>query len=720
MKNLKQVFLLLFLSVMWGGVNAVNAETVSIPQEMGTYIDWNNVTNATTGNFKVENGGKNIGSTGKNTVATFTLSNKTAQEYFMTMKTGAKSLTAVLTITVKDGSNQVFSKDINVENTGSWTPSTLHNLSLGTLPASDALTLEIKVKDTKGSYAGNYGDLAFYAVNQYDQMPSTNNVTLKYGTHTGAKYESDKDDIGSIKNGRSSVYTIYNTQDAYVDMKMDVMYFQNAGQVKVTVSDALTARMETTQTFDITADGNGLVFSLTDPLLKGLKTIRMDYITSSSGYIMNYKNLQFNKRADYVPSSTLTARTVTIDGMEFPAELLEAIKENGSNYTLQGNIYTAVPTISVTMSDLSQATVTSSVGTNSVTYTIRATGYEATLTVEGLHLYTKADGEKVVDLKYTNEGKYGAGGWTNGLYTLTCSSLDGWNNSSFKLNASAYTLKVPSNVKVKQLVFKDLGNNFEGDASITAVTSGEATVYLPTKSYALKGKNYDMIVNIEGHEWGTPISISINKQGQPTAWLQLITEEDADMPQQVEVSAAGYATFVALSNVVVPSTNDVTVYTAKLSDDAATLKLTAVAGGTVLGKGEGFIVKAAEGTYPFARTTAAAATLNNDLKGATANVSVGETDVIYVLAKPEASAVGFYRVNKNTKVVAGKAYIEVSAGEQSAAPMLVFEDAATGIQEVKTAAVNTAAAHYYTLQGVKVSGNTRGLLLHNGKKYMVK
>ena len=196
MKNLKQMFLLLFLSVMWGGVNAVNAATVSIPQEMGTYIDWNNVTNATTGNFKVENDGKNIGSTRKNTVATFTLSNKTAQEYFMTMKTGASGLTAVLTITVKDGSNQVFSKDINVENTGSWTPSTLHNLSLGTLPASDALTLEIKVKSTTGSYAGNYGDLAFYAVNQYDQMPSTNNVTLKNGTHTGARYESTNDNIG--------------------------------------------------------------------------------------------------------------------------------------------------------------------------------------------------------------------------------------------------------------------------------------------------------------------------------------------------------------------------------------------------------------------------------------------------------------------------------------------------------------------------------------------
>lgn len=719
MKNFKQMFLLLFLSVMWGGVNAVNAATVSIPQEMGTYIDWNNVTNATTGNFNVENGGKNIGSTRANTVATFTLSNQTAQEYFMTMKTGAK-LTAVLTITVKDGDNQVFSKDINVENTGSWTPSTLHNLSLGTLPASEALTLEIKVKSTSGTYAGNYGDLALYALSQYDQMPSTNNVTLKNGTHTGARYESQNDNIGNIKNGRSSVYTIYNTQDAYVDMKMDVTDFKNAGQVRVTVSDALTARTETTQTFDITANGDGLVFSLTDPLLKGLKTIRMDYITSSSGYIMNYKNLQFNKRADYVPSSTLTARDVTIDGMEVPTELLEAIKENGSNYTLQGNIYTVVPTVSVTMSDMSQATVTSSVGTNSVTYTIRATGYEATLIVEGLHLYAKADGENVVDLKYTGEGKYGTGSWTNGLYTLTGAGLDGWNNSSFKLNASEYTLKVPSNVKVKQLVFKDLGNNYDGDASITAVTSGEATVYLPTKRYALKGKNYDMIVNIEGHEWGAPISISINNQGQPTAWLQLITEENANMPQQVEVSAAGYATFVALSNVVVPSTNDVTVYTAKLSDDAASLKLEAVAGGTVLGRGEGFIVKAAAGTYPFARTTDAAATLTNDLKGATANVSVGEADLIYVLAKPEASAVGFYRVNKDTKVVAGKAYIEVSAGAQNVAPMLVFEDAATGIQEVKTAAVNTATAHYYTLQGVKVSGNTRGLLLHNGKKYMVK
>lgn len=185
----------------------------------------------------------------------------------------------------------------------------------------------------------------------------------------------------------------------------------------------------------------------------------------------------------------------------------------------------------------------------------------------------------------------------------------------------------------------------------------------------------------------------------------------------VPVSSAGYATFVPSTNVVVPA--GVTVYTGKVSDGKTSLALHAVPTGTVLGAGQGFIVKADEGSYNFAVTTAEAATLDNDLKAADAPIEVSEERNIYVLAKPKSSPVGFYRVNANTTVAAGKAYIELAAAK-NAAPVLTFDDTTTGISEVKTAGVNTTATDFYTLQGVKVSKNTRGLLLHNGKKYLVK
>lgn len=98
MNKLRHLFLLTVLSVI--GTAMAKAETVSIPQELGKYINWND---ATLSNCKSENSGANIGSTGSKTVVTFTLSNTTEQEYFMEMKTGAQNLTAVLTITIKNG-----------------------------------------------------------------------------------------------------------------------------------------------------------------------------------------------------------------------------------------------------------------------------------------------------------------------------------------------------------------------------------------------------------------------------------------------------------------------------------------------------------------------------------------------------------------------------------------------------------------------------------------
>ena len=70
LKLISFTLLMLAAHTAWGA-------TVSIPQQLGTYIDWNN---ATLTNCKVENNGANIGSTYSNSVATFTLSNSVEQE----------------------------------------------------------------------------------------------------------------------------------------------------------------------------------------------------------------------------------------------------------------------------------------------------------------------------------------------------------------------------------------------------------------------------------------------------------------------------------------------------------------------------------------------------------------------------------------------------------------------------------------------------------------
>lgn len=389
---------------------ATAATPVAIPTDLGAFIDWNN---ADLSNCQIENDGANVGSTGANTVITFTLTNTIAQEYFLTMKTAAKNLTAVLTVSVKNGETTLFTTDRDVLNTGSWyladkNNPTLHEFSVGTLPVG-SLTLEIRVKSTTGSYAGNYGYLALHGMNQY------------------------------------------------------------------------------------TPEG-------------------------------------------------LHISSLTIDGDEAPEALCNAIKDGGnSSYTLSGNTYTTVPIVAATFSTDQAVTVSSALSGSTATYTLsNGYGFTSTLIIEGIHAYTSAAQDKTVQLKYTSDGKQGVGNWSNGLYSLHSSSLDGWNNSSFKLNAAEDTICVPANIVVKQLVFKDLTNNYEGDASVSSVTSeGSTAVYLPTKRYALKDKPYDMVVNIEGHQAGKPLIFTMVKVGQPTTWFELSVEEvNTGNPALVSSSAA--------------------------------------------------------------------------------------------------------------------------------------------------------------------------------------
>lgn len=364
-----------------------------------------------------------------------------------------------------------------------------------------------------------------------------NYINLKDGSYSGAKpiawaTSEGGYKVGYIKNSCWCSYDINVTEQAYYSLCMAIHY-NSGGVMNVTITDATTGAEEVNQNITITKDlakdyGNEVAMPISYPLSKGVKTMKLSF-TNSGGWVMDFENLRVTKRADYDPNATTTLTSAKVDGLSLPAEALQELKDNKGSYTLSGNTYTKVPELIAWMSDNTQANVTSAIEGTSVIYTIKALNYEAHLTVEGLNIYTPGEKDKTVQLKYTTEGAEGKGNWSNGLYSLLSSSLDGWNNSSFKLNDTKYTIQIPSNIKVKQVIFKDLSNNYDdGAASISEVTSEGATVYLPTRRDATKGQKYDLCVNIEGHQTGKEIVFNLIKAGQPTAWIELTVEETTE------------------------------------------------------------------------------------------------------------------------------------------------------------------------------------------------
>ena len=128
MKTIKTIKSIIVMLAALLSMGAKAATTVTIPTTAGTYIDWNacDLTGA-----KIENSGANIGSTGASTVATFTISNTTQQDYILTFATGSKNAAKMqVTLTNTATSSVVLTKSVDILNTGSWTPSAITNIFL--------------------------------------------------------------------------------------------------------------------------------------------------------------------------------------------------------------------------------------------------------------------------------------------------------------------------------------------------------------------------------------------------------------------------------------------------------------------------------------------------------------------------------------------------------------------------------------------------------------
>ncbi len=186
------------------------------------------------------------------------------------------------------------------------------------------------------------------------------------------------------------------------------------------------------------------------------------------------------------------------------------------------------------------------------------------------------------------------------------------------------------------------------------------------------------------------------------------------------IGASGYGTYSAAYNTVVPE--GVTVYTAAIQTGESTTTILATSidaatTGAVLPANVGFIIKGTVSTdYTFAAATTDAISLedvSNDLKANTVATTVESGNNWYGLLKSTAT---FAHITGGT-LAANTAYVILSES-QAKNLTVVFDDEATGITEV--VAEGVADGKIYNLAGQQVNGTQKGIVIMNGKKYVIK
>ncbi|MBO4660431.1 MAG: glycoside hydrolase family 3 C-terminal domain-containing protein [Prevotella sp.] len=295
---------------------------ISIPTATGSYISWDNSSEyVTITGASVENDGANIGSTGASTVASFTIGNSTKQDYMMSFGTAAKNLTGEITVTLTNSKDEKVLDEVAViENTGSWYlngSEKTHSYFISQLPVG-TYTLTLATKSTTGSYAGNWGKLAFRTV---ESVPG--GIDLYTGSYSNCSIDADGI-VGNMKaTGSTATYDFNVTKAGPYNFSWGVR--KNAGgtvNVKIYQYGTTTVDLEK----DITIpDGNSSYPTFVDELgtlTTGMKTMVLTFTSATDKWPCNFTNLalrytgadlnlyNFNLNVTGAPASLITVKAV--------------------------------------------------------------------------------------------------------------------------------------------------------------------------------------------------------------------------------------------------------------------------------------------------------------------------------------------------------------------------------------------------------------------------
>ena len=337
----------------------------------------------------------------------------------------------------------------------------------------------------------------------------------------------DLAEISDIKVNGEAVTEVEGESYDY-DFLLPADYSGTSVTIAPTVSNAtvkLYVEDEEGDTQSYTDNGDGTYTIATPP--------------SNSYYMLTFK-ITANEGATAMVSeykvrvfflSTIKLSALSVDGTSIDKTLLATLNDNGEA-TLTGSIFTKMPVIDTKVIDGSEANVSSSLNGNTATYVITARDSVFTFNVDGVHVYEMGENDETVEITYSSDGKSAyvaegnwTDGWTNGSYTLRTTKLDGWGGSQFKFNGTDFQFEVPGGVVIKSFAFAKFGANYGDGEGITAFASDGATCWIPTDHDYTRGAKDTVIVVLDNHQPGTPVTFTITGGSQPYAQFSLIIEK---------------------------------------------------------------------------------------------------------------------------------------------------------------------------------------------------
>lgn len=205
-----------------------------------------------------------------------------------------------------------------------------------------------------------------------------------------------------------------------------------------------------------------------------------------------------------------------------------------------------------------------------------------------------------------------------------------------------------------------------------------------------------------------------------TISIESVKIEALDVPQEtVTISPSGYSTYAAYYPVNYADLN-LTAYAVKLNKAKDGVEFTEIpgvvpAGVPVLLKGiagNKYVLEKAEGGSP----------VSTNLKMSDGNATSTDAATLYALSTKD-GVTAFYRVKKDSPIPAKRCYLEVvkdtSASNAAFYSLGTNFGETTGISSVENK-VEKADAPVYNLAGQLVGKDYKGLVIKNGKKFVIK
>ena len=340
-------------------------------------------------------------------------------------------------------------------------------------------------------------------------------------------------------------YTATPSDKQDFELRLPKTYTEATATMTVNVENAtlkVTAEEEDSgDEVDVTANADG-TFTVETPRPNNAHIVTLK-VTAANGAIAD--KTRYTLRLFH--AGELQIRTLTIDGVTATADLRQALNTSADGTaTFSGNIYTAMPAVAATFNDGTQAEVTSTYEDGVATFLLKGADRTFTLNVGGVYIYKKGEKDEVYTITYSADGKAAyvaegqwTDGWTDGLYTLRTTSLDGWGGQQFKFNAADNLLEVPGGVVVKTFTLEKFGANYGDGEGLTAISSEGATFRVPTKHGYTRGAKENLTVVVENHQPGAPIAFTITGGNQPYAQLLLVIEKTnpGTTPRMMKLSA---------------------------------------------------------------------------------------------------------------------------------------------------------------------------------------